>query len=168
MKIFITGKPGVGKTTIFMEVVGKLRDKYKICGFITPEVRSKGKRIGFKAISLNRDDEIWLAKVGRFSKGVRFGKYTVFAEEFERFLGRNLGRWGDFDVVAIDEIGKMEMFSRKFENLVEEILKSDKMFLGVLHRNFVKKYQRYGKVYEVTLGNREEVKKEITELVKGL
>ncbi|MFN3268935.1 MAG: nucleoside-triphosphatase, partial [Zestosphaera sp.] len=47
MKFFISGSPGVGKTTVFLRVIELLRsDGLKIGGFICPEVRRSGRRIG--------------------------------------------------------------------------------------------------------------------------
>ncbi len=50
MKIFLTGKPGVGKTTIVKKFVGSFKDT--TIGFWTEEVRDKTtyQRMGFKII----------------------------------------------------------------------------------------------------------------------
>src|SRR5215470_3810845 len=48
LNLFVTGKPGVGKTTLVERVVERLRGSLHLAGFTTTEVRdSKGERLGF-------------------------------------------------------------------------------------------------------------------------
>ena len=49
---------------------------------------------------------------------------------------------------------------------MKEILESEKMVIAVLHRNFVERFKKYGKVIEVTLENRENLPKEIIGLME--
>ena len=155
MKVFLTGNPGVGKSTVFRKVVEKLKEKFKVCGFFTPEVKEKGRRIGFKVIDLRSGKEEWLAKINE--KGIPFGKYFVLVERFEKFLDECFKDWEECDLIAIDEIGKMEMLSPKFNFLIEKILNSNKNLFGVLHRNFVDIYGKGGLIFEVTRKNREKL-----------
>jgi len=165
MKIFITGRPGVGKSTLFKEIVEELKERgFKICGFITPEVRERGKRIGFKCIDLNSSKEIWLAKVGNFGNGIKFGRYTVFVKDFEDFLDFVFKNWKKYEWIAIDEIGKMEFFSGKFRNFVSEIMNSDKNVIAVIHRNFADRF-KYGEIFWLTRENYKEIRKKIEELI---
>jgi nucleoside-triphosphatase len=39
------------------------------------------------------------------------------------------------DVVAVDEIGPMELFSEKFKEAVNRVVESGKLAVGVIHRN---------------------------------
>jgi len=65
MKIFITGLPGVGKTTIILKVTKELKNHdLKIGGFVTQEIREKGKRVGFKIKALDTGEEGILAWAG--------------------------------------------------------------------------------------------------------
>ena len=65
MRIFITGMPGVGKTTLALKVAERLKDLgYKVGGFITKEIRKDGRRVGFKIITLDTNEEAILAYVG--------------------------------------------------------------------------------------------------------
>ncbi len=165
MKIFITGKPGVGKTTLFLQIVEELKKRgVKIIGFTTPEVREGNKRIGFKCKDLNSSKEIWLAKVGKY-KGKKIGKYTVFVDDFERFFEEIFEDIGEADVIAIDEMGKMEFFSPKFKQFVFELVRSDKKLLAVLHRNFVKDFKNYGKVFWLTREKFDKIRSEILSLL---
>ena len=46
-KFLITGPPRCGKSTLISRLIDYLLNKYTIQGFLTPEVRKEGKRIGF-------------------------------------------------------------------------------------------------------------------------
>ncbi|MFX1538951.1 MAG: nucleoside-triphosphatase, partial [Promethearchaeota archaeon] len=51
----ITGKPGVGKTTLIQKLVSKIRSinpNCNISGFYTNEIRQDGLRIGFDIYTL--------------------------------------------------------------------------------------------------------------------
>ena len=54
MKIFLTGRPGSGKSTVLMKVMERLEAKgLKIGGITTPEVRAKGRRVAFRVVALS-------------------------------------------------------------------------------------------------------------------
>ncbi|MCS7144704.1 MAG: nucleoside triphosphatase, partial [Archaeoglobaceae archaeon] len=84
MKIAITGRPGIGKTTVCLKVYNALRDKKRISGFITKEERKDGVRVGFKLIDLSTNSEAKLARVGKGK--IMVGKYEVLLEDFDNFL----------------------------------------------------------------------------------
>ncbi len=50
-KTLITGKPGIGKTTLVRGIVAQLPIEPK-AGFYTAEIRSRGKRTGFELCGL--------------------------------------------------------------------------------------------------------------------
>lgn len=165
MKLFLTGKPGSGKSTVLLKVIELLKKRMKIGGIVTPEMKKEGRRIGFLVKDVFSGEEEILAKVSRGNKP-RVGKYVVFVDDFERVALKSL----DFavrecDLVVVDELGRMEFFSKKFKQKIYEILKLDKLLLACLHRNFVNDFKRYGKVMEVTPKNRERLPEEIVDLI---
>ena len=162
MKIFLTGKPGSGKSTVLMKIIESLKRRgLKIGGIITPEIRVKGKRIGFKVIDVYSNEEGVLASIDQKS-GPRVGKYRVNLKDFERIALKALDfALNNCDVICVDELGKMELFSEKFERKIEEILRSSKPAIIVLHRNLIERYEKYGKVIWVTVENRDKLPGEI-------
>jgi len=165
VKIFLTGLPGSGKSTVLLKVIELLKQKgLKIGGIITPEKRRKGERVAFLVKDVYSGKEGILASVDQ-KFGPKLGKYKINLEDFEKvalpaleFAIKNC------DLIAIDEIGKMEFFSEKFEKKVFQILNSNKKVIAVLHRNFVSQFKNYGKIFEVTTENRESLPRKIVKL----
>ena len=69
--IILTGAPGVGKTTIVMDVAQKLKARgVRVGGVVSREVRTNNVRIGFEFIDLATNDRDILASTNRkWSKG---------------------------------------------------------------------------------------------------
>jgi nucleoside-triphosphatase len=120
LNLLVTGKPGVGKTTLIERVVEKLRGSLRLAGFTTTEVRSpEGERLGFDIVTVE-GKRSELARVG-FRSALRVGRYGVNLEAFERLALPELAR-RDVDLIVIDEIGKMECASGRFRRAVEDAL----------------------------------------------
>jgi nucleoside-triphosphatase len=128
--ILITGNPGVGKTTLIQNIISRLN--VSAGGFYTSEVRDEnGKRWGFKIISLDGREEV-LASVDVISSR-RVSKYGVDVGAVDR-VGVTAIRDAlkNKDIVVIDEIGRMELTSKQFRDIVEEALDSPKPVLGTI------------------------------------
>jgi nucleoside-triphosphatase len=115
--ILLTGRPGVGKTTVITRLAELLTNK-AIAGFYTEEIRAGGQRQGFGVTTFSGASGV-LARVGLRSRQ-RVGRYGVDVAAFEQLVLRELGR--RCDVMLIDEIGKMECFSARFVDAVRELL----------------------------------------------
>ncbi len=125
--ILLTGHPGSGKTTLIKRIVSRLL--CKVGGFYTQEIREKGKRKGFKLITLD-GCEATLAHVD-INSPFRVGKYGVDISALDSIAVdciRNAVL--DKDIVVIDEIGPMEMLSEKFRQAVLDALESNVVVFG--------------------------------------
>ncbi|MGB9684557.1 MAG: NTPase [Candidatus Bathyarchaeales archaeon] len=132
--LLLTGSPGVGKTTLLLKIVDILRTKgYRIGGMVSREVRSGGTRIGFEILDLASGKRGWLAHINQ-KTGPQVGKYCVNLEDLDKIgVEAVLKAVRECDVIAIDEIGPMELFSEKFKRAVREALESGKLLVGVVH-----------------------------------
>jgi nucleoside-triphosphatase len=158
-KTLITGKPGVGKTTLAQKVIERMRS-VQMAGFYTAEIRPTGCRLGFELHGLNGKRQT-LAHV-KIQSPYRVGKYGVDKDGFEEFLGAlDLMNKG-VKLIVIDEIGKMELFSNRFRSLVCEVLDSHKQVIAsiaIKGNEFIQKIKQRSdiRVIEVTHGNRDQL-----------
>jgi nucleoside-triphosphatase len=129
--ILLTGRPGVGKTTIIREIAERLGAAAG--GFYTAEIREGGRRQGFKIVTLDGKEGI-LSHVD-IKGSPRISKYGVCLKDLEEIgvaaLHAALER---ADYVLIDEVGKMELFSQAFRGAVLEAIRSDKPVVGTVLR----------------------------------
>jgi nucleoside-triphosphatase len=158
----ITGTPGSGKTTVLSKIVETLKTRdIKVGGMISREARDCCSRLGFEVIDLTSGKHGWLAHVDQ-KTGPRIGKYRVNLADLERIgVEAIVDATRKCDVVAIDEIGPMELFSPRFKEAVREALDSEKVVLAVVHAKAhdlvileVKKRED-AEVFLVTLTNRD-------------
>jgi nucleoside-triphosphatase len=132
--LLLTGEPGVGKTTVLLRIVEALKAKgYGVGGMVSREVRSCGNRVGFEILDLNSGKRGWLAHVSQ-KNGPKVGRYRVNMEDLNS-IGANaiVEAVENSDVIAIDEIGPMELFSEKFREAVMRAVESGKLMIGVVH-----------------------------------
>jgi nucleoside-triphosphatase len=125
-RIFLlTGSPGIGKTTMLLKIVEALKAKgCSVGGMVSREVRDGGTRVGFEILNLKTKERGWLAHVNQ-KTGPQVGKYRVNLEDLNNVgVGAIISAVKDCDVVAIDEIGPMELFSEKFKQAVKDAVES--------------------------------------------
>ena len=167
--IFLTGLPGVGKTTLVHRVIGHL--PRLAGGFFTRELREHGTRVGFEFELLDGRKGI-LAHV-RSDSPYRVGKYGVEVAAFEQLavagLEEALSKPG---AIVVDEVGRMELYSERFQSAVHRVLDSDHVVFGVLQikcNPFLDAIRSRTdvRVIEVTLANRDRLLSSVLEAIEG-
>ena len=135
-KILLTGIPGVGKTTLLIETIRELEDKgLKVGGMVSREVRSGSTRVGFEISDLASGRKGWLAHVEQ-PEGPQIGKYRVNLRDLVG-IGVNAINCAAADstisIIAIDEIGPMELCSEDFKMAIEKAVEVGKPLVGTIH-----------------------------------
>jgi len=124
VKLIIEGPPGSGKTTLVERVITKLGGDVRVGGFYTKEIRKGGQRTGFRIITLDKMEAV-LAQEG-LPGSVKVGRYTVNLEGIENVAVPAIMRaLNECDLIVIDEIGKMEISSRRFCEMVDVVMECD-------------------------------------------
>lgn len=167
--LLITGSPGVGKTTLLLKVVEALKARgCSVGGMVSREVRLSGTRIGFEILDLaDNSRRGWLAHVQQ-KAGPQVGKYRVNLDDLNSVgVGAILRAVRECDVIAIDEIGPMELYSENFRYAVSEAVESGKLVVGVVHwkasNKMVDSVRKRGdaEIFNVTFENRNRLHKAI-------
>jgi nucleoside-triphosphatase len=145
-----------------MKTVEALKAKgFKVGGMLSREVRSSGIRVGFEIVSLSDDERGWLAHVNQ-RQGPQVGKYRVNLEDLNRVgVAAIMNAVENCDVIAVDEIGPMELFSQHFKDVVARAIQSMKPVVAVVHWREMSslitelKSSEDTQLLEVTISNRE-------------
>jgi nucleoside-triphosphatase len=123
----LTGMPGTGKTTIIRQAL--TQSKCNAGGFFTQEIRNVGIREGFRIVTLKGKEGV-LAHIA-IDSPFRVGKYGVDISVLDTTgIEAIRDAIAHSDIVVIDEIGKMELFSPRFVTAVQDALSSPKKVLG--------------------------------------
>jgi nucleoside-triphosphatase len=170
MKLLLTGPPGIGKTTVIQTVLSGI--EIGAGGFYTHEIRRGGRRVGFSLKTLEGEEGI-LAHIDHREE-YRVGKYGVDIDRFEAMALPSLERaLREKELIVIDEIGRMELFSRRFQEMVIRVLDQDERHvLGVIHQGrdpYTGSVKRRGdvEVISVNHANRDDLPPQIITRLQG-
>src|SRR5512143_694144 len=125
--LILTGRPGIGKTTIIKAVIAQLGDRAG--GFYTEEILGPGGRKGFRLITLDGRSDV-IAHMD-FKSRSQVGRYGVKVEVIDQLGAGAIRSAVDTNpIVIIDEIGKMELFSSSFQSARLKAISSQKIVIA--------------------------------------
>ena len=129
MNLIVTGRPGIGKTTVIERVAASLGTRAG--GFLTREVRRERRRTGFTIESLAGERR--LLAVRDSAGGPRVGPYRVIVSNLDAVGTQAVERaLATKEVVIVDEIGKMELISEAFRDIILQALDSARTVVATL------------------------------------
>jgi nucleoside-triphosphatase len=163
VRLLLEGRPGSGKTTVAARLAELLEGRgVPATGFFTREIRERGRRVGFEIERLD-GERATLAHV-RLPGPPRVGKYGVDIEAFERVALPALS--GRREVVLVDELGKMELASERFRDLIAALFERRVSLVATVHAHrhpFTDRLKRRADVdlVRVTKSNRDRLPAEL-------
>jgi nucleoside-triphosphatase len=166
--ILLTGPPQCGKTTVIQKVVAGFLGQ--AAGFYTRELRERGRRVGFEIVTLAGDTAL-LSHVD-FPGPLRVGKYGVNLDNFHRVALPTLEVTPGVDLIAVDEVGKMECLSNEFVATMERLWTAPVMLVATVAEKgggFIAALRQkpHKTLITVTFSNREELPGQILALLKN-
>lgn len=173
LRLFLTGPPRCGKTTLLIRLAEAARGRAQ--GFYTEEVREAGRRVGFRIVTLPGNESAWLSrKGGKGDKGgPRVGSYLVDLAAIERLMVPPMRCPGEGGLILIDEIGKMECLSAPFRQAILALLDSPCHVVATIALRggeFTEGLKRRPgvRLVEVNPGNRDGLAAQLAEELRGL
>jgi nucleoside-triphosphatase THEP1 len=126
MKILLTGPPKSGKTTLLANLLDAVPSKR---GLVAKEIRVQGERIGFDLV----DNTSRTAPLSRIGKPTPYpvSRYFVDVEALDNFI-EPLFSFEPHQLLYIDEIGQMQLYSSRFKELLNAYLDASNDFLGTI------------------------------------
>jgi len=168
--ILITGIPQSGKTMLLRKLATVFKE-FNATGFYTQEIVKDGARVGFEMFNLSGDGRV-IAHTD-FKSKVAVGRFKVDVKTFEKFMEEILGDEKKVNIYFVDEIGKMECFSKKFSKKIVELLNSEKPVIATISEKGtgliadIKKRSDV-RLIEINPVNRDLKLKELTLLIRDL
>lgn len=164
MKLLLTGEPRSGKTTLLEGFIEEVPNKQ---GFVTREVREDGERVGFELVS-SLGQTATLAGVNSDSD-IRVSRYGVEVNQLDAFLD-DLPPAQAGNLLYVDEIGQMELFSERFKTLITGYLNSENPYAGtitsVFQDDFTEQVLKRDDVVLLKIG--QENRDQVREVLSGL
>ena len=158
----------MGKSTL-VQKAGESA-KVKVGGVLARDKRIKDRRAGFELLDLGSGHTGMLAD--ETGTGPQLGKYRVRLDDLDQIGAKAIEDALEADLIVVDEVGPMELSSRRFISAVEKAIASDKAMLVVLHQwsmhPLAKKIRKNFRVLTVTKENRDSLLYDLTKELDDL
>ena len=133
--IAITGEPGCGKTYVIKQIIEKFNNKkQQIYGIITEDIcdEETGKRQGFYLKNINTGTTDTLAKKKEDTTDLHgIDKYEVNINNINQMIENleiQISKMETGSILVIDEIGRMELMSEKFQKFIIKLFNEQRDF----------------------------------------
>jgi nucleoside-triphosphatase len=168
LRIAITGPPRVGKSTLVQKCASA--SKLKVGGVLARDKRIKDRRLGFELLDLGSGATGMLADEN--GDGPQLGKYRVRLDDLDQVGAKAIEDALQSDLIVVDEVGPMELSSKRFVSAVERAIASEKPMLVVLHQwsqhPLAKKIRKTFRVITLTKENRDRLADDVALEIKKL
>ncbi|MCI0399880.1 MAG: NTPase [Gammaproteobacteria bacterium] len=167
--LLLTGAPGVGKTTLIQKLA-RTQSGRRIKGFLTEEIRDQRRRQGFHLETFD-GRRIILAHTN-IQSAYRIGRYGVDVAALEGIVNDALQPDDSVHLYLIDEIGKMECFSQRFQVAITRLLDSGRPVIATIAlqgAGFIQRVKERPdvKLLKLTLDNRNDMLDRVLAWIAG-
>ena len=133
----VTGRTGTGKTKVINTLHYRLlSDNISMGGVLTRDIKNHGKRIGIEIHNISTGINYEIANINR-KTGPRLQKFRINLENIDNYLIKELNDSSlNADLIIIDMIGPMELFSIEFCELIKKLLKQEKKILCAIQTKY--------------------------------
>jgi nucleoside-triphosphatase len=166
----LTGKPGLGKTTIIKKVIERVGIE-RCGGFYTEEIRVQNTRVGFRLVTVEGQTGIFAHTTSE--SPLRIGRYGVNLDCLESVgIAAIQKARATKKIVILDELGPMEGLSDLFKQTVLNVFNSASPFFGTIALkphpwlDMLKQYEGVV-LYTLTPDNRERMIETLVDLVSS-
>lgn len=165
MIYLITGKPNTGKSTAIHKIVDMLGRK-RCSGLLAEEILENNERVGFSACGIQSNKKITMAHKN-IDKEHAVEAFGVDLKALEELLDEEFSIGSSTRFIIVDEIGRMQVMSRKFMELLDRIADSNKNVVGTIcyedEIEYIKEFKNKDNVELVVLdeNNRDDIPLEI-------
>lgn len=166
--ILITGMPRTGKTTILKKVISRFNKKV---GFLTNEILLDNQRTGFE-IQTHTNEKAVLASID-FKSNIKVSRYFVNVNNLDLIIPK-VSNFSGEDLLYLDEIGQMELYSNDFKELTTNYLNSQNICIATISKiyndEFTEKIKNRDDVILVEINEENRLIKEkfIQEMIKKI
>ena len=133
----VTGRAGTGKTKVINTLHYRLlSDNISTGGILTRDIKNHGKRTGIEIHNILTDVNCEIANVNK-KTGPRLQKFRINLKNIDKFIIDELKQSStESDLIIIDMIGPMELFSSEFCDLIMTLLNNNKKILCAIQTKY--------------------------------
>lgn len=169
-KIYIlTGRKGIGKTTLLAKLVQDFTNKnVTIGGILSPAVYQDLSRIGYDVVNIKTNEKKILCRNDIKTEGVKLGDFT-FSEEGVLFGNEAVPKAADCNLIVIDEVGPLELNGKGWAPSLDMIINNSAFpLLLVVRENILEKTQKHWNFIPDSIWNLNNTKSEqiLSDMVK--
>ncbi|MDB5178640.1 MAG: hypothetical protein JWN01_583 [Patescibacteria group bacterium] len=171
MKILLTGPARVGKTTLFRELTLAAPQAFWVVTERTHD--AQGIRTGFKAVNSLGGEEI-IDRREDLKPDVPMGNHHVDVAAIDRLFSTPIQKAlkNHAPLLLIDEIGRIERYSPRFIEAIDQVFTSPVHIIAVIHLSddWAELYKSHPDALTLTLsaGNRDQIHDALTSIVAAL
>ncbi len=141
MIFILTGPVHSGKTTLLKKVVRELkRQKYKVDGFLSEAVWTRGETVGYDLFDLKKERSIPLIRRTGEEEWQKIGSYFFIPQslaEAEKIILRGK----EADILVVDEVGPLELSGRGFWPALKQVVFQPlTSYILVIRKNIIKDF----------------------------